>query len=58
MDTKDFLDLTKLCNDLGNNYSINENGDKILMGDIVAINFKKSHPFIMYYKTNFFPKRV
>lgn len=26
------------------------------MGDIVAINFKKSHPFIMYYKTNFSQK--
>lgn len=41
IDTKDFLDLTRLCNDMGNNYSINENGEKILMGDIVAVHFKK-----------------
>lgn len=53
MDTKDFIDLTNLCNDIGTNYSINESGEKILMSDIVAINFKKEKPFILHYKTDF-----
>lgn len=35
MDSKDFLDITRLCNDLGTNDSINENGD------IVLIHLKK-----------------
>jgi len=53
MNTKDFLDLKRLCNDMGNNYSFNADGDKILMGDIVAINFKKNNPFKIYYQTDF-----
>lgn len=29
---------------MGTNYSINENGEKIIMGDIVAINLRKEKP--------------
>lgn len=53
MDTKDFFDLSTLCNELGPNFNVNEQGEKFLMGDIVEVNVKKEKPFIVHYKTDF-----
>ncbi|KAL4120046.1 hypothetical protein QTP88_012791 [Uroleucon formosanum] len=42
-----------LCNELGSNFNVNEQGEKFLMGDIVELNIKKEKPCIVHYKTNF-----
>lgn len=39
---------------MSTNYSIYDNGDKILTEDTIAKNFKKRKPFIFYNKTVFF----
>ena len=53
MDTKDFFDLSTLCNEIGTNFNVNEQGEKILMGDIVELNVIKQKPCIVHYKTDF-----
>lgn len=53
MDTKDFFNLSTLCNELGTNFNVNEQGENFLMGDIVEVNVKKEKPFIVHYKTDF-----
>lgn len=53
IDTKNFIDITSLYNEMGTNYSINENDEIMLIGDILVTHFKKETPFIAYYKRNF-----
>lgn len=53
MQNEDFFDLKKLSSDLGNNFNINEDGEKVLWQSIKVIQIEKINPTLMKYKTSY-----
>lgn len=53
MDTPDFLDFQKLTNEMGNNFSTDEDGESIAMKDIKIVMFEKKSPYILHVKTTY-----
>lgn len=49
----ELYDLKKLSKDLGNNYNINEDGDKVLWNSIKILEIQKDNPIIIKYKTSY-----
>lgn len=56
MQNDDIFDLKKLSSDLGNNFNINEDGEKVLWQSIKVIQIEKSNPTLMKYKTSYSEK--
>jgi len=52
----ELYDLKKLSTDLGNNYNINEDGDKVLWNSIKVFEIEKDNPTILKYKTSYSEK--
>jgi len=49
----ELYDLKKLSTDLGNNYNINKDGDKVLWNSIKVFEIEKDNPTILKYKTSY-----
>ena len=48
----DFYDLKKLANNMGRNFNMNENGEKVKWSDVKIVQVKKEFPNIISYKTS------
>lgn len=53
MDTDDILDFKTLSSDIGSNYSINTEKEKVRWTDIKVLNFNKNNPSSIFYKYNY-----
>lgn len=50
---EELFDLKKLSTELGNNYNINEDGDKVMWNLIKVFEIEKDNPTILKYKTSY-----
>ncbi|CAG9812850.1 unnamed protein product [Phaedon cochleariae] len=53
IDTFDIYDFKKLSSEIGNNYNINIKNEKVLWSEIKILEFRKSAPFTIFYKTEY-----
>lgn len=53
MDTADIFDFRIVADSIGRNYSMNEDGEKVVWADIKVLHFVKQEPYRFFYKTSF-----
>ena len=53
IDTSDIIDCKTLCSEVGNNFSVNEEGEKVIWNDISEIMVEKASPYVLFYKTSY-----
>lgn len=53
MDTSDFFDMKALSNQIGPNYNVNTNGEKVLWNDIKILSLIKNAPYSIFYKLSY-----
>lgn len=53
MCNKDMFDFKALSTQLGQNYTINEDNEKVVWNDIKLVRVEKEKPYIIFYKTSY-----
>lgn len=53
MDFNEFYNLKSLQESMGNNFTVNESGEKVLWHDIAVLKFLKEDNFTIYYKNSY-----
>lgn len=53
MGTKDMIDFDKLCTEIGNNFTINTENEKVVWNKIKVLETRKDSPYKVFYKNEF-----
>jgi len=56
MGTEDMLDFKKLCSEIGNNFTMNTDSEKVIWGKIKVLEARKNSPYKLFYKNEFSEK--
>lgn len=56
MGTEDMLDFKKLCSEIGNNFTVNNDNEKVMWGKIKVLEARKDSPYKLFYKNKFCEK--